>query len=107
MKNWTRRIMAGAGLGLMLTASIALAQQPPQQQTVRIRGQIEKVEGNVMTIKARDGNTLNVKLADNARVQGLVKASLNDIKPNSYIGVTAMPQPDGTQRAVAIHIFTE
>ena len=36
-----------------------------------------------------------------------VKASLADIKPNSYIGVTAMPQADGSQKAIAIHIFLE
>src|SRR6185503_19360997 len=49
----------------------------------------------------------SVKLADNARVLAFVKASLEDIKPNSYIGVTAMPEPDGSQRAIAIHIFME
>jgi hypothetical protein len=98
---------AAAGLGLMLTASVAFAQQPPQQPPVRIRGQIEKIDGDTLAIKARDGNTLNVKLADNARVMAFVKASLDDIKEGSYIGVTAMPQPDGSQRAIAIHIFTE
>jgi hypothetical protein len=103
----TRRILACAGLGLMLAASVAFAQQPQQPQTVRIRGTIEKVDGNMMTIKTREGSNVNVRLADNARVQGLAKASIGDIKQNSYIGVTAMPQPDGTQRAIAIHIFTE
>jgi len=48
-----------------------------------------------------------VQTPDTVRVMGFVKASLSDIKPNSYIGVTSEPQPDGTQRAVAIHIFTE
>jgi outer membrane lipoprotein SlyB len=108
MGKLTRRMMTAAGLGLMLSASVAFAQQPAQQpQTVRIRGTIEKVDGNMMTIKTREGSNLDVKLADNARVQGLAKASLGDIKQNSYIGVTAMPQPDGSQRAVAIHIFME
>jgi hypothetical protein len=50
---------------------------------------------------------VTINLPDNARVTGIVKASLADIKPNSYIGVTAMPQPDGSQRAIAIHIFAE
>jgi hypothetical protein len=84
--------------------SEALAQQP---QNVRIRGTIEKVDGNVLAIKTRDNQDVNVKLADNARVLAFVKASLQDIRPNSYIGVTAMPQPDGSQRAIAIHIFME
>jgi hypothetical protein len=91
-----------AGFALVLTGT-ALAQQPP----VRVRGQIEKVDGNTLTVKARDGAELTIRLADNARVMAFVKASLGDIKPNSYIGVTAEPQQDGTQKAVAIHIFLE
>jgi hypothetical protein len=107
MDRMTRRSLAAGSLALMITASAAWAQQQAQPQTMRIRGTIDKVDGQMLSIKARDGSNLNVKLADNARVQGLAKASVADIKPNSYIGVTAMPQPDGTQRAVAIHIFTE
>jgi outer membrane lipoprotein SlyB len=100
----SRLAAAAAGLVLVATVSSAVAQQPPP---VRVRGQIEKVDGNTLTIKARDGVSLTVNLADNARVMGLDKASLADIKKDSYIGVTAMPQPDGSQRAIAIHIFTE
>jgi hypothetical protein len=92
--------------GCVLTlAGTALAQQLPAP--MRVRGQIEKVDGNTLTVKARDGATMAVNVPDNVRVTGLVKASLADIKPNSYIGVTAMPQPDGSQKAIAIHIFTE
>jgi hypothetical protein len=96
-----------AGLALVL-AGTALAQQPPASPTpVRVRGEIEKVDGNTLTVKARDGAALTIRLADNARVMAFVKASLADIKPNSYIGVTAEPQQDGSQKAVAIHIFLE
>jgi hypothetical protein len=82
----------------------AFAQQTPP---TRIRGEITKVDGSTLTIKSREGNDLTVKLADNPRVMGIVKASLADIKPNSYIGVTGMPQTDGSQKAIAIHIFLE
>jgi outer membrane lipoprotein SlyB len=91
-------------LALTFAASPVFAQQP---QTVRIRGTIEKVDGQDLVIKSRDGSDLNVKLAENARVLALVKASLSDIKTGSYIGVTAMPEADGSQRAIAIHIFPE
>jgi len=87
-----------------VAASCALAQQP---QTARIRGQIEKIDGQTLTIKGRDGQELKVQLADNARVMAIEKASLSDVTPGKYIGVTAMPQPDGSQKAIAIHIFTE
>jgi hypothetical protein len=102
MIQMPRRALALAGFALMLTASASFAQQPP---TVRIRGQIEKVDGPVLDIKARNGDAVQVKLVDPARVAALVKASLADIKVGTFIGVTAMPQPDGTQKAVAIHIF--
>jgi hypothetical protein len=67
----------------------------------------KKVDGNTLTVKARDGAQLTIAVPDNVRVMNFVKASLADIKPNSYIGVTAMPQADGSQKAIAIHIFLE
>ena len=106
MDRITRRAVGAAaiGFGLVVAASSAFAQQSPP---VRVRGQIEKVDGDMLTVKARDGKELNIKLADNARIMAFVKASISDIKPNSYIGVTAMPQTDGSQKAIAIHIFSE
>src|SRR6187402_2180762 len=100
--GYWRRSLIGTGLAVAV-AGVALAQQPP----VRIRGEIEKVDGNTLTVKARDGAVLTVNVPDNVRVMNFIKASLADIKPNSYIGVTAMPQPDGSQKAIAIHIFLE
>jgi outer membrane lipoprotein SlyB len=100
-KNFTALAIT---LALTFAALPAFAQQP---QTLRIRGTIEKVDGQDLVIKSRDGSDLNVKLAENARVLALVKASLSDIKTGSYIGVTAMPEADGSQRAIAIHIFPE
>lgn len=93
-----------AGAFVLAVAGSALAQQPAP---VRVRGEIEKVDGNTLTVKARDGAHLTIAVPDNVRVMNFVKASLADIKPNSYIGVTAMPQADGSQRAIAIHIFLE
>ena len=94
-------------LATLVAATLSTAVMAQQPQNVRIRGTIERLEGNDVLIKARDNQTIKVKLADNVRVFAFVKASLEDIKPNSYIGVTAMPQPDGSQRAIAIHIFME
>ncbi|HVX92020.1 MAG TPA: hypothetical protein VG985_02235 [Xanthobacteraceae bacterium] len=102
MHQCARSILSATGFVLALAASTASA-----QETVRIRGTIEKVDGPNLTIKSRDGKDLAVKLSDKARVMAMVKASLADVKPGSYIGVTAMPQPDGSQRAIAIHIFLE
>ena len=72
---------------------------------MRIRGTIEKVDGQMLTVKAKDGATMMVKVADNGPVRNIVKASLADIQAGSYLAITAMPQPDGSQKAVAILIF--
>jgi hypothetical protein len=77
------------------------------QDTVRVRGTIERVEGQTLMVKARDGADLKVVLAENALVVGIVKASLSDIKSGSFVGVTGMPQADGSQKAVEVHIFPE
>jgi hypothetical protein len=98
--NMTRRALGAAAIALSLAATAALAQQPG-----RIRGQIEKVDGAVVVLKTRDGAMLNVKVADDARVAALVKATLVDIKKDSFIGVAGMPQPDGSIQAFSIHIF--
>lgn len=90
----------------MLAASTlgAIAQQPP---TVRIRGSIESIDGSMLMIKSREGADLKVRLTDNFAVIGIAKAELSEIKLGSYIGVSAMPEPDGTQKALAVQIFPE
>jgi hypothetical protein len=94
-----------AALAIIATmGSVAWAQQPP---TVRIRGTIEAVDGAILSIKTREGTDVKVKLTDNVVVVGIARSSLSEIKPNSYIGVSAMPEPDGTQKALAVHIFPE
>jgi hypothetical protein len=98
----TRSLLAAAMV--LATSSFALAQQPP---TARIRGTIESVDGATLMIKSREGADLKVRVADNATVFGVVKTALSEIKEGSYIGVTGMPEPDGTQKAVAVHIFPE
>ena len=104
MHDMTRRLIGVTALGLMLAASTSFAQQP---QTVRVRGTVEAADGPMITVKSRDGQSYKIKLTDNAVVRGIVKAPLSDIKANSFIGVTGIPQADGSQKAVEIHIFPE
>ena len=98
------RTLAAGVIAALAISSIALAQQP---QMTRVRGTIEKVDGSVLTVKSRNGAELTVKLADGAPVRTVIRKSLADVKANSFVGITAMPQPDGTQKAVEIHIFPE
>jgi hypothetical protein len=96
------RILTAAALA----TAIAVTAAPAQQQTQRVRGTIEKVDGNTLLIKSAGGEVV-LTLADNALVVGVVKAGIEDIKEGSYIGSGAQPQPDGTQKAVEVHIFAE
>jgi outer membrane lipoprotein SlyB len=98
----TVRILATAAIAVAMTATTVLA-----QQTQRLRGTIEKVDGNTLLIKSSDGAPITLTLADNALVVGVVKATIADIKEGSYIGSGALPLPDGTQKAVEVHIFAE
>lgn len=99
-----RKIASVTALLAVVFVTAASAQQPP---TVRIRGTIEAVDGATLSIKSRDGSDVKVNITDNIAVTGVAKASLSDIKEGSYIGVSAMPEPDGTQKAIAVHIFPE
>ena len=93
-----------ASLMAMFVLGPAWAQQPP---TVRIRGAIEAVDGSLLAVKSREGAELKVRLTDNVAVFGVAKTAISEIKPGSYIGVSAMPEPDGSQRALAVQIFPE
>jgi len=102
--SWMPRVLAASLTFFVLPGTVASAQQPP---TVRIRGAIEAVDGPMLSIKSREGTDMKVRVADNVAVFGVAKTELSEIKEGSYIGVTGVPEPDGTQKAVAVHIFPE
>ena len=91
--------LAGAMIAAYCTAATA--------QTLRVRGTIQKVDGNVLTLKSTDGAELKLALTDNAMIVAVMKASMADIKEGTFLGSAAMPQPDGSQRALEVHIFPE
>nr|WP_316200315.1 MULTISPECIES: hypothetical protein [unclassified Bradyrhizobium] len=95
-----------ASLAMAATVSaLAIAQQAPVP--TRVRGAIESVDANTMTVKARSGEIFKLRMAGDLRVSGVVKAQLSDIKLGSFIGATTVPGPDGAPKAVEIHIFPE
>jgi hypothetical protein len=89
-------------LAMVAAAPTLFAQQTPPG---RIRGQIEKIDGSAFVLKLRNGGTLNVKLADDARVSALEKATKADIKNGAFIGIAGMPEADGSVKAFSIHVF--
>jgi hypothetical protein len=88
----------------MLGAAFALSSASAQAQNVRVRGTIEKLDGNVLTVKSRDGAELKLALKDNVRIAGVVKASLGDIKTDSNVAITSRPRADGTLEAFELRI---
>jgi hypothetical protein len=98
------RLLVASLTVISMLGSAAWAQQPP---AVRIRGTIEGVDGPMLMIKSREGTDMKVRVSDNVVVVGIAKSALSEIKQGSYIGVSAMPEPDGTQKALAVHIFPE
>src|SRR2546430_918484 len=99
MTRTTQIALVGAILAACCTAATA--------QTLRVRGIIEKVAGNVLTLKSTEGAELSLTLTDNALIVAVVKASMADIKEGTFLGSAAMPQPDGSQKALEVHIFPE
>ena len=97
----TPRILAAVALA----AGFAVVSVSAQAQNVRVRGTIEKVDGDVVTVKSRDNTELKLKLKDNAAVRGVVKASLADVKAGNNVAITSRPRPDGTLQAVELRVF--
>jgi hypothetical protein len=106
MMTITRRMAGASAFAFLFAASMAAA-QTPAPAPVRVRGTIESVDGQILNVKSRDGTMMKVKLADGGPIRSVVKKSLDDVKKGGFVGITAMPQPDGTQKAVEIHIFPE
>ena len=100
MQMVTLRAFATAVLALLAVMSIANA-----QGTARLRGTVDRMEGPMYVMKLRDGTEAKVALAENGVVVAIIKASLSDIKQGSFVGSTGMPQADGSQKAIEVHIF--
>jgi len=83
----------------------ALAQQPPTPS--RVRGTIEAVDGDMLTVKSRSGEDFKLHMSGDMRVVGITRISLADIKVGSFIGTTTVPGPDGEADAVEVHVFPE
>jgi hypothetical protein len=94
-------------LAALVTSVFATAASAQPAPTVRIRGAIESVDGSTLMVKSREGTDMKVHVTDNVVIVGIAKASLADVKSGSYIGVSAMPEADGSQKALAVHIFPE
>jgi hypothetical protein len=93
-----------AGLVLALLTLPAMA-QAPQGTPTNVRGEIVKLAGQTLAVKARDGHTVNITLAPDARVSSLAKKKLSDIHDGDYIASTSVHGKDGKLHAVEVHFL--
>src|SRR6201993_2055312 len=103
--------MAGKFLYALAVSSLAVvcfALPASAQDTVRVRGTVERIDGPAYVIKTRDGSEVKLTtVADNPLFVAIVPAKMSDIKPGMYVGSAGMMQEDGTQKAIEVHIFPE
>lgn len=103
MQVLSRRTLT-VGIVLTLTLGAAIAQQP---LALRVTGTVDSLDGQVLSVKSEKLGDVKIGLTGDAAVFAVSKGTLADIKPGSYIGVGAMPQSDGSQRAIRITVFAE
>jgi hypothetical protein len=97
-----RYFLAGLAVGVVAgTMGTAIAQTPPS----RVRATIDSVSATTMTVTPRNGSPTVIALPPEVHISGITIAKIDDIKPGSYIGTAAAPQPDGTQKALEVHVF--
>jgi len=101
----TKSLFAGALIALL--ALPAAAQNPPQGTPTRIRGTVEKLDGQALTVKSREGQELTITLAPNVTVAYLVKKSLGDIKAGDFVATTSSKGTDGKNHSVELRIFPD
>ncbi|MGH6743174.1 MAG: hypothetical protein ACREDY_29810 [Bradyrhizobium sp.] len=89
-------------------ALVSLALSASAQDTVRVRGTVERIDGPVYVVKTRDGSEVKLTTVnDNPLFVAIVPARMSDIKSGMYVGSAGMMQADGTQKAIEVHIFPE
>ena len=102
MPGINQRTLAALSFALVCIALPAAA-----QETVRVRGIVERIEGPVYVIKNRDGAEMKLTVTDNPLFVAISPSTMADIKPGMFVGSAGMMQPDGTQKAIEVHIFPE
>lgn len=104
MMTRSRRIRAACLVfGLVAVATAAFGQAP--SPTLRVRGTVQSVDGQILTVKSREGDVVPVTLKDGWTIGGIKAATLADIKPGTFVGAAAMPRGDGPMTAIEVLVF--
>ncbi|WP_271897793.1 hypothetical protein [Candidatus Phyllobacterium onerii] len=106
MKN----ILPALALGLSGIASMAILASPvhaedKKAQQVHIRGSIVSYSASTLKVKTREGETVDVALADDWKVSSVANAKVTDIKPGDFVGIASLPKQGGGDGALEVLIF--
>jgi len=102
MRNQT--LLRGS-LALLLAGSALLAQAAPMPTVKPLRGTVDNVQGDTLAFTTRGGAHQTLTLDDKTSYRAVSKANLDRIEANSFIGSAAIPQPDGTLKALEVTVF--
>ncbi len=108
MKSASRKFIRSlAAPALVAGALIASGQAMAQNNAAvtRLRGTITAISGDTVKVHTRDGKDVSVDLSKDTQIRGVALDKVTDIKAGSYIGTAAMPMPDGTLKALEVHVF--
>jgi hypothetical protein len=98
-------IIARGFAALFAAAVIAVAMPALAQEGGRLRGEVTKVSGDMLTVKADDGKTADVTLESGYTVSHAVAIKLADIKPGTFVGVGASLPENGVMKAIQVVVF--
>ncbi|WP_233835249.1 DUF5666 domain-containing protein [Paraburkholderia sp. ZP32-5] len=101
----TLRALAVPALAAALFATTMSGAFAQDAKPTGVRGTVTSLTGDVLKVHTRDGKDVDVKLAADTPIRGVALANINDIKPDSYVGTAAIPQADGTLKALEVHVF--
>ncbi len=104
-----RHLVTACTLATLWPAAL-LAQQsaaPAAAPAVRLRGTIESLTPTQLVLRERGGQSIALALPATLVVTEVYPITLAEVQANSFIGVGAMPQADGTQKAIAVTLFPE
>jgi hypothetical protein len=90
-------------LGLFAVSLLMLASLSAQAQNMRVRGTITSLDGDVLSVKTREGKDVKIQLAPDAQVVTTKKVPADEFKAGSYVGVTSVKGPDGQLVAKRVH----
>ena len=102
MKITLNKILLASSLAVAMALGLANAADAPR---VGVRGAITAMDGDAMQVKVNSGEDVTVHLTKDTQVRAVTLARIDEIKPGSYIGSAAIPQEDGTLKALEVHVF--